>query len=196
MKDFWNQRYATHDTVYGKAPNQYFKSIMDSLTTGSLLLPAEGEGRNSVYAASLGWKVEAFDYSSVAQEKALQFAQTTKVTIKYDVLELNDFKATKQYDAIGLIYVHLPENERIVFHQKMIDALLPGGVLILEAFSKAQINNTSGGPKDIEQLYSLDQLKQDFASLNCIQAIEIEIDLEEGPFHKGKANLVRYCAKK
>lgn len=196
MQDFWNQRYATNDTVYGKAPNLYFKSIMDSLTTGSLLLPAEGEGRNAVYAASLGWKVEAFDYSSVAQEKALQFAHTISVTIKYDVLELNEFKATKQYDAIGLIYVHLPESERIALHQKMIDALLPGGVLILEAFCKAQINNASGGPKDIEQLYSLDQLKQDFASLNCIQAIEIEVDLEEGPFHKGKANLVRYCAKK
>jgi hypothetical protein len=196
MQDFWNQRYATHDTVYGKAPNQYFKSIMDSLTRGSLLLPAEGEGRNAVYAASLGWKVEAFDYSSVAQEKALQFAHTTDVTIKYDVLELNEFKATKQYDAIGLIYVHLPTKERIALHQKMVDALLPGGVLIVEAFSKAQINNTSGGPKDIEQLYSLDQLKQDFTSLNCIQALEIEVDLEEGPFHKGKANLVRYCAKK
>jgi hypothetical protein len=92
--------------------------------------------------------------------------------------------------------VHLPTKERIALHQKMVDALLPGGVLIVEAFSKAQINNTSGGPKDIEQLYSLDQLKKDFASLNCIQAIEIEVDLEEGPFHKGKANLVRYCAKK
>lgn len=196
MQDFWNQRYATHDTVYGKAPNQYFKSIMDSLTMGSLLLPAEGEGRNAVYAASLGWKVEAFDYSSVAQEKALQFAHTIGVAIKYDVLELNEFKATKQYDAIGLIYVHLPTKERIALHQKMVDALLPGGVLIVEAFSKAQINNTSGGPKDIEQLYSLDQLKKDFASLNCIQAVDIEVDLEEGPFHKGKANLVRYCAKK
>ncbi len=196
MQDFWNQRYATHDTVYGKAPNQYFKSIMDSLTTGSLLLPAEGEGRNAVYAASLGWKVEAFDYSSVAQEKALQFAHTIGVTIQYDVLELNEFKATKQYHAIGLIYVHLPTKERIALHQKMVDALLPGGVLIVEAFSKAQINNTSGGPKDIEQLYSLDQLKKDFASLNCIQAIEIEVDLEEGSFHKGKANLIRYCAKK
>lgn len=196
MKDFWNQRYATHDTVYGKAPNLYFKSILDSLTPGSLLMPAEGEGRNAVYAASLGWKVEAFDYSSVAQEKALQLAEANDVTIKYDVLEINEFKANKQYAAIGLIYVHLPTKERFVFHQKMIDALLPGGVLIIEAFSKAQINNASGGPKDIEQLYSLDQLKQDFASLNCIQAVEIEIDLEEGPFHKGNANLVRYFAKK
>ena len=178
MKNFWNQRYATHETVYGKAPNLYFKSILDSLTPGSLLMPAEGEGRNAVYAASLGWKVEAFDYSSVAQEKALQLAEANDVTIKYDVLEQNEFKANTQYAAIGLIYVHLPTKERFVFHQKMIDALLPGGVLIIEAFSKAQINNASGGPKDIEQLYSLDQLKQDFASLNCIQAVEIEIDLE------------------
>ena len=141
MKEFWNQRYATHETVYGKAPNLYFKSILDSLTPGSLLMPAEGEGRNAVYAASLGWKVEAFDYSSVAQEKALQLAEANDVTIKYDVLELNEFKANKQYAAIGLIYVHLPTKERFVFHQKMIDALLPGGVLIIEAFSKTQINN-------------------------------------------------------
>lgn len=196
MKDFWNQRYALHDTVYGKEPNMYFKSIINSLTPATILMPAEGEGRNAVYAASLGWEVQAFDYSAVAQEKALDLANNIGVKIKYDVLEINEFKAKNQFDAIGLIYVHLPTKERIALHQKMVDALLPGGVLIVEAFSKAQINNTSGGPKDIEQLYSLDQLKQDFASLNCIQAIEIEVDLEEGPFHKGKANLVRYCAKK
>lgn len=80
--EFWNKRYETNDTVYGIEPNEYFKSFIDSHKPGSILLPAEGEGRNAIYAAKRGWKVDAFDFSAVAQQKALLRAKQEKVHIE------------------------------------------------------------------------------------------------------------------
>ena len=55
MKEFWDTRYAEIDFAYGKTPNTFFKDSIDKLTPGKLLLPADGEGRNAVYAATKGW---------------------------------------------------------------------------------------------------------------------------------------------
>ena len=52
MKDFWNERYDEESYAYGNSPNVFFKQQLDKLKVGSLLLPAEGEGRNAVYALS------------------------------------------------------------------------------------------------------------------------------------------------
>jgi 2-polyprenyl-3-methyl-5-hydroxy-6-metoxy-1,4-benzoquinol methylase len=93
---FWNNRYETNDTVYGYEPNQFLKSFIDSHKPGTILLPAEGEGRNAIYAAKKGWKVDAFDFSSVARQKAMQRAEQEKVNIHYEVMNIEDFKATKQ----------------------------------------------------------------------------------------------------
>ncbi|MBS1654999.1 MAG: class I SAM-dependent methyltransferase, partial [Bacteroidetes bacterium] len=112
----WNQRYTENDTVYGLKPNEFFKQFIDTHKPGTLLLPAEGEGRNAIYAAKKGWNVDAFDFSEVAKEKALAFAAAEKVKINYDVMNMADFKADKQYDAIALIYVHQPEPIRKKFH--------------------------------------------------------------------------------
>lgn len=196
MQDFWNQRYAANDIVYGKEPNSYFKSILDSMRPSSLLLPAEGEGRNAVYAASKGWDVTAFDYSAEAQLKANVFAAEKGVKMNYNVTDINQFIPEKKYDAIALIYVHLSGEERKDFHYKIANALAPGGTLILEAFSKAQIHNASGGPKSLDQLYSTEILFKDFATLKMIELKEAEIILDEGPFHHGKANVIRLMAKK
>lgn len=196
MQAFWNERYAQNETVYGQIPNTYFKLKIDALQPSKILLPAEGEGRNAVYAASIGWQVDAFDYSGNAQKKAMQLANKMGVQINYETLEINAFNSLQQYEAIGLIYVHLSEKERFAFHRKMVDALLPGGVLILEAFSKAQIKNTSGGPKSLEELYAVEELKADFANLNILEIKEEVCTLDEGPFHKGHANVIRLFAKK
>lgn len=196
MQDFWNQRYANNETVYGLTPNDYFKKNLERLEPNNILLPAEGEGRNAVYAASLGWQVTAFDYSIEAKNKATALAKSKAVEIIYKTSDINHFVIEQSYAAIGLIFVHLPSNERKTFHHKMIDALAPGGVIIMEAFAKAQINNTSGGPKTVDQLYSVEELKEDFAELDIIELKEKLVELDEGSFHKGKANVIRLFAKK
>lgn len=154
------------------------------------------EGRNAIYAASKGWAVTAFDYSEIEKDKALTIARQKNLELDYTVVDINQYQATKSYDTIGLIYIHLPPADRIVFHQKIIESLAPGAMLIMEAFSKEQIHNQSGGPKVIEQLYSITELRHDFERLDIIELEEVEIELDEGLFHQGRASVIRLCAKK
>lgn len=196
-KEFWNQRYTEHDTVYGKLPNQFFKEQLQQLQPGKLLLPAEGEGRNAIFAAKVGWNVDAFDYSSAAAIKALKEAKENGVTLQYSVQEIElCHLSLNTYDAIGLIFVHLAPKIRAAFHAKCVASLKPGGRLILEGFSKEQLRYSSGGPKDETMLYSSELLLKDFYNLQVIQNTEEQLELKEGVFHRGEAAVVRFVGVK
>ena len=91
MKEFWNERYAEKEYVYGKAPNKYFKEKIDEIKPGKILFPAEGEGRNAIYAASKDWEVSAFDISEKGKEKALKLSEEEGVHIDYKVGKLHAF---------------------------------------------------------------------------------------------------------
>ncbi len=195
-KQFWNNRYSQHESVYGNEPNVFFKGFIDTHTPGSILLPAEGEGRNAIYAASKGWQVDAFDFSESAKEKAMQRASEKKLSIHYDILNIEDYKPIKQYDVVALIYVHLPETIRKIFHQKMYQSIVPGGYLLLEAFAREQIKNTSGGPKDPSLLYDSPTICSDFQFLHVLFCGQKEVILEEGQFHSGKAEVLQLVGQK
>lgn len=195
-RTFWNSRYAENEIIYGHQPNRFFKNFIDTHKPGSILLPAEGEGRNAVYAATRGWKVDAFDFSEEAYKKAIALSRKKNVSINYQVQEIETFTAGKKYDAVGLIYVHLPKNTRQEFHKKVHDTLRPGGFLILEAFAKEQIDFNSGGPKDISLLYDAPTICQDFPFLHTLFCGQREIELDEGNFHKGKAAVLQLIGQK
>ncbi len=196
MKDFWNQRYKDNEWVYGEGPNYFFKQFIDSHKQGTLLLPADGEGRNSIYAAAKGWQVDAFDYSEVARSRALFFAEQKHVNINYELKDIETFKANKKYDAVALIYVHLPEKIRKQFHKEIYDSLKPGGFLVLEAFAKEQLEYESGGPQDEALLYDAPSICSDFPFLHLISCEQTVAELNEGPFHKGKAALLRMIGQR
>ena len=196
MKEFWNQRYREKDWVYGEAPNQFFKQFIDSHKPGTVLLPADGEGRNAVYAASKGWQVDAFDFSEVARSKALAFAKDKNVTIDYALKNIEDFKSGKKYDLVALSYVHLPEKLRKKFHIEVYESIKPGGYLILEAFAKEQLQFDSGGPGDESLLYDAPSICSDFPFLHMLACEQVELELNEGPYHRGKASLLRMTGQR
>lgn len=196
QQQFWDQRYAENETVYGFEPNAYFKKFIDEIKPGTILLPAEGEGRNAVYAASKGWKVDAFDFSLVAKEKALDFARGEGVKINYELMNISSYKATKQYDAVALIYVHMPPELRKKFHKEIYNSIKPGGYLVLEAFAKEQLHNESGGPRDADMLYDAATLCEDFQFLHIISCAQKDINLNEGDYHKGKASVLRITGQR
>src|SRR5690606_41695607 len=79
--------------------------------------------------------------------------------------------------------------------------LRPGGILILEAFSKKhiqnqQLNPSAGGPRDPEMLYDLEELQKDFKDFDFIEAVEESTILSEGKNHLGKAEVIRIYATK
>lgn len=193
---FWDQRYKEHEAVYGYHPNKFLKLFIDLHHPGSILLPAEGEGRNAVYAAAKGWKVDAFDYSVVARNKALSLAEKSGLSINYFTEQIEQFNAEKQYDVVALIYVHLPPELRKRFHQEILKSIKPGGFLVLEAFSKDQLNYHSGGPSDESLLYDTKMLCADFAGLQIVNCEQKIVQLDEGQFHNGKASVIRLTGQK
>src|SRR6476469_7303750 len=92
--DRWNDRYSTDEFAYGEQPNNYLREQLEKMPVGTILFPAEGEGRNAVFAAKLGWKVSAFDISNEGKNKAIRLAEKNNVTIDYKVgdLETLDFE--------------------------------------------------------------------------------------------------------
>jgi len=198
----WNDRYSNEEFAYGEEPNNFFKEQIEKLTPGTILFPAEGEGRNAVYAAKIGWKVAAFDISEEGKNKALKLAEANNVTIDYKVGELETLNyQPEQFDAIALIYAHFPAEIKSHLHKTLETYLRKDGIIIFEAFSKKHleylaINDKVGGPKDIESLFSTEEIKADFPDYEIIQLEETEIELNEGLFHNGKGSVIRFFGKK
>lgn len=198
MKQFWNERYQQTDYVYGEDPNEFFREKLLTLLPGSILLPGEGEGRNAVWAARQGWKVTAIDYSEAAREKAFALAERhTGIAINYHLDDIDNFPYPRDYyDAVALIFIHVIPEMRLSMHQKIIDALKPGGYIIVEAFTPEQLNYLSGGPKNPEMLYTAEKLRDDFASLNILYIEQAIHTLHEGKHHSGPASTIRLFARK
>lgn len=197
MKDLWNKKYSKNEYIYGKEPNVFFMKEISNLHPGRILLPAEGEGRNAVTAAKLGWQVDAFDFSESAKQKAESLASEFKVVINYTNSSIEDFNSGEvSYDCIALIFVHLPVQTRALMHKKMINLLKPGGILLLEGFSKNQLGKTSGGPNNIDMLFSIEELKKDFKDMDINYIVDDVIHLNEGELHNGDASIIRLVAKK
>ena len=195
MKAFWDKRYEDQTYVYGTRPNEFLRTFLSGQKPGSILFPAEGEGRNAVFAASQGWEVEAFDFSEAGKVKAMELANQHQVFFPYHVSDYASFEPTRgPFDVVALVYTHAPSEVRSRFHRRLTQFLAPGGAVILEGFSKNQLGRSSGGPKNLDMLLDENGLKEDFSELKIQQLEEIEVELNEGPFHQGLASVVRLIA--
>lgn len=198
-REFWNDRYRGEDLVYGEAPNRFLAGHVGLLPPGGrVLLPADGEGRNAVHLAELGFAVCSFDQSEVAVEKARAWAARRGVRIDARVADALEFDyAPAAYDAVALIFAHLPPPVRIHVHAKAVEALKPGGLILLQAFRPEQLGRTTGGPKDPAMLYDAATLRRDFAACSEIVRLDGTLEvLEEGPNHRGEGAVISFIARK
>jgi 2-polyprenyl-3-methyl-5-hydroxy-6-metoxy-1,4-benzoquinol methylase len=198
----WNKRYAAEVFAYGETPNSYLAQELPKLPFGRILFPAEGEGRNAIYAATLGWQVSAFDLSEEGKKKAAILAEKHQITIDYQVGEFNTLNyLPQQFDAIALIYAHFSAATKSNYHKKLNGYLRPGGTIIFEAFSKKHlqfnsVNPEVGGPKEMEMLFSIAEIEADFANYDIITLTEQEIELQEGIYHNGRGSVIRFVGRK
>lgn len=196
--DLWDQRYAGPDYVYGQAPNALVAEMTRHLPANAwVLLPGDGEGRNAVHLAAAGHRVLSVDRSAVGLQKARQLAAAHTLSIHTEQADLATWAWPRQrFDAVFAIFLHLPSAIRTKVHSGMVDSLKPGGLLVLEAFRPEQLPRTSGGPKDLDLLYSAADLRDDFSNLLDLRVEEVEAVLDEGPLHQGHAALVRVVGRK
>lgn len=197
MRSFWDERYSQSEYIYGQEPNVFLKEMLSTLHPGKILLPGEGEGRNAVYAANAGWSVDAFDSSMEAQKKAQKLSYDRNVKINYTLSDLKTFNyRANHYDAVGLIYIHMAPQLRKEIHNKIIESLKPSGILILEAFSKEQLEYSSGGPKDKDMLFDIEDIRDDFSKLSIEMLKKEVVELHEGMGHSGLGSVIRFVGRK
>jgi SAM-dependent methyltransferase len=202
MRQKWDERYKAQEFAYGKEPNVFFSEWLRKFEPGSILMPADGEGRNGIFAAGLGWKVTSFDLSVEGQSKALRLAKENRVTLEYIVGDLEQLAFQREtFDAIGLVYAHFAGEKKSVFHKKLSAYLRPGGIIILEAFGKRHVHFNRldpkvGGPTDIDMLHSKEEIMADFENYEVLVLEEKEILLNEGKYHIGTGAVIRFVGRK
>ena len=193
----WDERYDTSEYVYGTDPNDFLASVIADMPKGRTLCIAEGEGRNAVFLAEHGHEVVAVDASAVGLEKARRLAARRGVSIQTLVEDLSDFEIEPEgWDAIVSVFAHVPPAIRKPLHRKIVQGLRSGGMLVLEAYTPAQIAMGTGGPPVAEMTMSLDDLQVEFEGLEFRIAVELQRDVIEGRFHTGKGAVVQLVAVK
>lgn len=194
----WDERYASKEYVYGEKPNEFIAEELRKLKPGKALFPAEGEGRNAVYAATLGWEVTAFDPSVEGKKKAELLADKNNVSIDYQIAGYETFNYPEEaFDLVVLSFAHMPSSLRISTHKKLAASLKPEGKLILQGFSKEQLGRDSGGPQNLEFLFSKEELEADFkSSMESLEITEYETILHEGAYHQGEAAVISLVGTK
>ena len=194
----WNERYSDDAYHYGTAPNAWLASQAWRLPrAGDALAIADGEGRNGVWLAQQGLATTSLDQSSKGLDKARTLAQQRGVTLATLQADLTHFEwPPAAYDVVVSIYVHLPAALRLRTHAGCAQALRPGGLLILEAFTLEQMHCHSGGPRDPALLYTAELLRGDFRGLELLELLSGEVLLAEGRGHAGPARVVRLLAQR
>jgi 2-polyprenyl-3-methyl-5-hydroxy-6-metoxy-1,4-benzoquinol methylase len=196
-RDQWNERYRIRSYFYGKEPNSFLVKSLDFIPGKNILCVADGEGRNGVWLARQGFTVTSIDYSTRGIKKAKKLARENDVKVTFRNADL--FKidlCVKIYESIVSIFSHFNTHDSQILHDKYVDSLKSGGVIIMEVFSKNQLNFNSGGPGSPDLLYNEKEIRNSFAGMEFLLLEEKQVTLDEGHLHQGEAAVVRAIIKK
>ena len=195
----WEKRFSVPDYVFGTEPNVFLKSQAAALPkSGAALAVADGEGRNGVWLAERGLDVLSFDWSPTALRKAQALAKARGVTLRTAQVDVVQWEWPQAaFDVVVAIFVQFltPEERRQVF-AGMRKALKPGGLLLIEGYRPEQLNYKTGGPSQVENLYTRALLEAEFGSLSETQIAEHDSMTSEGAGHVGMAALIDLVGRK
>ena len=189
----WDERYGESESLFGWKPNVYLEEQVKRLQPRSkILLPGDGYGRNGLWLARQGFQVHTVDLSPVGVERARKSAQAAGLQMTIEQADLSKWQwPVDQFDAAAAIFVHLPSAVRRVVHASMLRALKPGGIAIVQSFTPAQLQFSSGGPKDEDMLCTAELLREEFAGAEILELEEKTVHLEEGHKHSGLGAVVQ-----
>lgn len=196
-RERWDERYSDPGYAYGEEPNDWLVENAPRIPKGRVLCLADGEGRNSVWLARQGHEVTSVDLSPVGVDKARALAARHGVALNAIAANLAGYgMGTAQWQGIAAIFAHVPPDLRPRMHAAAVQALAPGGVFILEAYSPDQLNYSTGGPKNRDWLMSLQDMRRELAGLDLVEARECVRVIREGKYHTGKAAVVQVVGVK
>lgn len=195
----WDQRYSGSDYVFGVEPNRFLTSCAHLLEPGqSALAVADGEGRNSVWLASEGLNVTAFDASEIGLSKAGRLAAEKGATVDYRLSRIEDWEwPAERFDVVVAIFIQFaaPELRSVIF-EGMKHTLKRGGLILMEGYRPEQLAYATGGPSQREHLYTRQLLEEAFSDFDILQLTEYDSELHEGQGHLGMSALIDLVARK
>lgn len=198
---FWDQRYAEPELTYGEEPNDFLRVTAPLIPPGPVLSLGEGQGRNAVHLAGLGHPVTAVDLSPVGLARAQDLAALRGVALTTWVADLAeiDFGTAPwrgPWNGIVSIFCHLPSALRRSLYPRCVQALAPGGVLILESYTPDQLAFGTGGPREPDLLATLAEIQGLLPGLDLDIGRECVREVREGAHHHGPAAVLQVVARK
>jgi SAM-dependent methyltransferase len=195
----WQNRFDTPQYIFGTAPNYFLASCKKLLPpSGKVLAVADGEGRNGVWLAEQGFDVVSIDFSEAAQAKAAALAKERGVTIGLIHADVHAWDYPPDaFDVVAEIFTQFSTPaERAQKWAGMRKALKPGGLLIIQGYTPKQLQYGTGGPKEIENLYTRVMLEQAFADFRDLKFVEEELEMHEGAAHGGMSAVIGLTGRK
>jgi cyclopropane fatty-acyl-phospholipid synthase-like methyltransferase len=195
----WETRFAVPEYLFGTEPNAFLKRQAHLLRPGQKVLAvADGEGRNGVWLAEQGLDVLSVDFSSAAQRKAEALARARGVTLRFEQADLTHWQwPAETFDVVVAIFIQFAGPvERARIFKGMVQALKPGGLLLLEGYGTKQLEYRTGGPSELENLYTRAMLVETFKDFTSVDIREYEATIGEGTGHGGMSALVDVVAWK
>lgn len=193
----WDERYSAEEYAYGTAPNEFLAEQFGCIPKGKVLSLAEGEGRNAVFLAKQGYTVTAVDASQVGLNKARKLAEENQVVVEFVHADLADYDlGENKWDGIVSIFSPLPSSLRKELYKKVIVALKPNGVFLLEAYTPNQLKHGTGGGNSVDVMQSEQSLRLELAGLKFKHLAELERNVVEGLYHTGNGSVVQAIAMK
>jgi SAM-dependent methyltransferase len=185
-RDGWNQRYETTDLVWTAEPNQFLVAEVEGLAPGTALDLGAGEGRNAVWLAQQGWQVTAVDFSDVGLAKADQLAAAAGVEMSTTCADLIGYRPPpRTFDLVAVLYVHLPASVRRAVNRRAVDAVAPGGTLLVVGHDTTNPTDGYGGPQNPDVLFSPDDVVADLAGSGLVvekaERVPRPVTTEDGP---------------
>jgi SAM-dependent methyltransferase len=198
-RDSWNERFAGEAYVFGTRPAAFVVDNAHVIAPRSrVLVPADGEGRNSVYLAELGHRVVATDIAENGIAKARKLANARGVNVEFRHLDLQGWTWPEaEFDAVVAVFIQFaPPALRQEIFAGMWRTVRPGGVVLLHGYTPKQLEYRTGGPSAVEQLYTEDLLRTAFAAWDVVRLVAYERDLDEGEGHKGRSAIIDLIARR
>ncbi|MFZ2064944.1 MAG: class I SAM-dependent methyltransferase [Xanthobacteraceae bacterium] len=195
----WEARFATPEYAFGKGPNYFLQSCKPLLpATGRALAVADGEGRNGVWLAEQGLDVVSIDFSPAAQRKAKALAAERHVEVTFELVDVHSWTyPSAAFDVVAEIFTQFSSPaERAQKWAGMRKALKSGGLMIVQGYTPKQLEYGTGGPKEVENLYTRPMLEREFGGFRALSIVEEEREIHEGTSHGGMSAVINLTARK
>jgi SAM-dependent methyltransferase len=197
--DRWETRFSAQEYIFGTAPNAFLSAQKLRLPkTGRALAVADGEGRNGVWLAEQGLNVLSIDFSPTAQAKARALARARNVPITTELVDATTWQWPEaEFDLVALIFAQFANpTQRSAMFEGIRKTLKSGGLLLMQGYTPRQLQFGTGGPKQIENLYTRELLEREFGSFSELSIEEQEGALAEGSAHVGMSAVIDLVARK